>query len=153
MYYYKIIATIAILLFMFSCRSVQYVPVESVRTVRDSVVMRDSIVWHERVRERDSVVTRDSVVLVVDASGNVVRTELYRQKEVYRELREEYDRLMAAYKRLEAEKIDSVQVPYPVEKKLTRWQQTKVNYGGWAMGIVFFTILVVVGYMVYKLKK
>lgn len=30
-------------------------------------------------------------------------------------------------------KVDSVSVPYPVEKKLSKWQQTKVDWGGWAM--------------------
>lgn len=46
-----------------------------------------------------------------------------------------------------------VKVPYPVEKELTKWQKLCVNVGGWAIGIVIITILVVVGRMVYKLKK
>ena len=115
--------------------------------------MRDSTVIRDVVNYRDSVVTKDSTVLVIDESGNVIRTELYRQKEVYRELQKEYDALLERYKSLEARKTDSIPVPYPVEKELTAWQQTKVNYGGWAMVIVFVFILVVVGKMVYKLKK
>ena len=46
-----------------------------------------------------------------------------------------------------------VKVPYPVEKELTKWQKLCVNVGGWAIGIVIITILVVVGRLVYKLKK
>lgn len=46
-----------------------------------------------------------------------------------------------------------VQVPYPVEKELTKWQKFRIDFGGWAIGIVVITILVVVGWMVYKLKK
>lgn len=46
-----------------------------------------------------------------------------------------------------------VQVPYPVEKELTKWQQFRMDFGGWAIGIVIITILVVVGRMVYKLKN
>lgn len=46
-----------------------------------------------------------------------------------------------------------VQVPYPVEKELTKWQQFRMDFGGWAIVIVVITILVVVGWMVYKLKK
>lgn len=46
-----------------------------------------------------------------------------------------------------------VKVPYPVEKELTKWQKLCVNVGRWAIGIVIITILVVVGRMVYKLKK
>ena len=46
-----------------------------------------------------------------------------------------------------------VKVPYPIEKELTKWQKLCVNVGGWAIGIVIITILIVVGRMVYKLKK
>lgn len=43
-------------------------------------------------------------------------------------------------------KTDSVRVPYPVERKLSKWQQFRLDFGGWAMGvlalgIVFFFII------------
>ncbi len=42
-------------------------------------------------------------------------------------------------------KTDSIRVPYPVEKNLSKWQQFRLDFGGWAMGvlalgIVFFFI-------------
>ena len=84
---------------------------------------------------------RDSVY--IHEKGDTV-TE-YRYKYVYRYK----DRVDTFY----ISSRDTLSVPYPVEKELTRWQRTKVDYGGWAMGIVFVFILVVVGYMVYKLRK
>ena len=30
-------------------------------------------------------------------------------------------------------KSDSIRVPYPVEKKLSKWQQFRLDFGGWAM--------------------
>lgn len=30
-------------------------------------------------------------------------------------------------------KTDSIRVPYPVEKKLSKWQQLRMDFGGWAM--------------------
>lgn len=30
-------------------------------------------------------------------------------------------------------KTDSIRVPYPVEKKLSKWQQLRLDFGGWAM--------------------
>lgn len=148
-----VILTILLASAICSCRTVKYVPVERKIETRDSVVLRDSVVIRDVVNYRDSVVVRDSTVLVVDENGNVIRTELYRQKEIYRELQKEYDALLERYRLLESERTDSIPVPYPVEKELTRWQQTKVNYGGWAMLAVFVYILVVFGKMVYKLKK
>ena len=30
-------------------------------------------------------------------------------------------------------KSDSIRVPYPVERKLSKWQQLRMDFGGWAM--------------------
>lgn len=48
---------------------------------------------------------------------------------------------------------DSVQVPYPVEKKLTKWQAMKVELGGWAFGIIIAFALYTIGRFVYKRIK
>lgn len=37
---------------------------------------------------------------------------------------------------------DSVQIPYPVEKQLTRWQQMKIELGGWAVGVIIILSIV-----------
>lgn len=113
------------------CRTIEYFPVETVRT--DTVYVNSVSV--------DSVLVKDSVY--IHEKGDTV-TE-YRYKYVYR-LKDRVDTLYISSR-------DTVSVPYPVEKELTRWQRTKVDYGGWAMFLVFAFILVVVGRMVYKLRK
>ena len=50
-------------------------------------------------------------------------------------------------------RTDTLRVPYPVEAKLTKWQRFKMEAGGYAIALIIITILVIVGYMVYKLKK
>jgi hypothetical protein len=50
-------------------------------------------------------------------------------------------------------KTDSIQVPYPVEKRLTRWQTLKMELGGWALGVIIVFALVIVGWMIYRLQK
>ena len=50
-------------------------------------------------------------------------------------------------------KTDSIQVPYPVEKRLTRWQTLKMELGGWALGFMIVFALVIVGWMIYRLQK
>ena len=47
-------------------------------------------------------------------------------------------------------KNDSIRVPYPVEKKLNRWQSLKMELGGWAFVLV---IACVIGWLTYRLKK
>lgn len=114
-----------------SCRSVQYVPVEVIKTDTTYInkVQRDSI-YH-----LDSVYIRDKGDTVL-----ITKTRyLYRDKLIR-------DTVYMS-------RIDSVQVPYPIEKKLTRWQQFRLDVGGWAIIVVMITILVVIGKTIYKLKK
>ena len=128
LYLFIILLTLAI---CSGCRTIEYYPLETVRI--DTVYVNK-----QRV---DSVMVRDSVHIT--EKGDTV-TE-FRLKYIYK-YRDRVDTLYLS-------KTDTISAPYPVEKKLTKWQQTKVNYGGWAMGIVFAFILIVVGRMVYKLKK
>lgn len=113
------------------CRTIEYCTLETVRS--DTVYIQSAKV--------DSVMVRDSVHIT--EKGDTV-TE-FRLKYIYK-YKDRTDTLYLS-------KTDTLSVPYPVEKQLTKWQQTKVNYGGWALGIVFAFILIVVGRMVYKLRK
>lgn len=113
-----------------SCRTVQYVPVETVRT--------DSLYFN--TVSTDSVYVKDSVLVV---KGDTV-TE-YRWRYVYR-YKYRTDTVYVS-------RTDSVQVPYPVEKELTRWQRFKMDIGGYALAAVVVTVLIVFGRLVYKLKK
>lgn len=113
-----------------SCRT-QYVPVETVRTEYKT---RDSI----RV---DSIYNQDSIYVFV--KGDTVYQ--YRYKYLYK-----YQYLNRTDTVI---KTDSMQVPYPVEKQLSRWQSIKMELGGWAFGIVVTLILIIVTNLTYKIKR
>lgn len=110
-----------------SCRT-QYIPVETVRTEYKT---RDSI----RV---DSIYNQDSIYVLV--KGDTVYQ--YRYKYLYK-----YQYLNRTDTMI---KIDSVQIPYPVEKQLTRWQQMKIELGGWAFGVIIAFGLVISGWVIYS---
>ena len=87
-----------------SCRT-QYIPVETIRTEYRA---RDSIRY-------DSIYHRDSVYVMV--KGDTVCE--YKYKYLYRyQYVNRTDTLM---------KVDSIQIPYPVEKQLSKWQQLLIN--------------------------
>lgn len=115
---YIILLTLAICLT--SCRSIKYVPVESVKTEYKT---RDSIRF-------DSIYEHDSIFLFV--KGDTVYKEKYRYKYRYLTINKT-DTVMLT---------DSVQIPYPVEKQLTRWQQMKIELGGWAVGVIVILSIV-----------
>ena len=106
-------------------------PVETVRT--DSIYINK--IQRDSVYQRDSIYVRDR--------GDTVT--VYRDRYLYR------DRLV--HDTLYVNRTDSVQVPYPVERELTRWEKFRLDVGGYAIFTVVTVILIVVGYMVYKLKK
>lgn len=148
------IICILVVLSLIGCRTrMQYVPIESKTETRDSIIARDSIVIKEKVFTRDSTVTKDSTVIILDDKGNVIRTELYREKERYRELNSDYRLLQAKYDSLQSLKNKVIEIPYPVEKELTRWQQTKMDVGGWAMGVLSGIVILGIGYFIVGLIR
>ncbi len=116
--------------FLASCRSVRYVPVE---TVRSDTVYRNRV-------ERDSVVRYDSVY--VKGKGDTVWLEKYRY--LWR------DRLVRDT--LYVGRRDTVRVPYPVERELSRWERVKMDAGGVAIGGLLLALAVIIAYIVRKLR-
>lgn len=114
-----------------SCRSIEYVPVETTRT--DSV--------YNTIYQRDSIYMRDSVY-VLD-KGDTVYHFKYRYIFVDK----------VKHDTLYVERTDSVRIPYPVEKELTGWQSFKMEAGGFAIAAIVALILLIFGKMVYKLRK
>lgn len=113
-----------------SCTSTKYVPVESVK--HDSVYVNQIV--------KDSVYIKDSVLIV---KGDTI-TE-YRYKYIY-QYKDRTDTLFIT-------KTDTIRVPYPVERPLTRWEQLKDRAGGVVMFVLIITLLIVFGKLVYKMKK
>ena len=113
-----------------SCRSVQYVPLENIRT---ECKTRDSI-------QVDSIYNQDSIYVFV--KGDTVYQ--YRYKYLYK-----YQYINRADTVI---KTDSVQVPYPIEKQLSRWQSIKMELGGWAFGLVIAFVLIIIVWLVYRTK-
>lgn len=124
-----------ILSLLAGCKSVQYVPVETVRS--------DSI-YVDRYK-RDSIYQRDSVFVNRWTAGDTVYQDKVVWKYVYRD-KFKYDTVAIL-------RSDTINVPYPVECKLSKWEQLKLNVGGWAISIIIIIVLIVMGCMVYKLKK
>lgn len=117
-----------------SCTKVNYVPVESVRTdstyiyqlLRDSIYVQDSIY----IREKGDTVYKDRIKY------------LYKEK----------FRIDTIY----TEKIDTVRVPYPVERKLSKWEQTYLAIGRvslWVIIVIIVIFFIIMGSKLYKLFK
>lgn len=127
----KYVMTTLLLLVVWSCRTTEYVPVEVIKTDTTYInkVQRDSIYQLDSVY----ILDRDDTVLITKTKylyrDKLVRDTVYRSK------------------------VDSIQVPYPVEQQLTRWEQFQLDVGGWAVVTVSIIILIVVCRRIYRLYK
>lgn len=116
------------------CKTVRYVPVETVRT--DSVYV-------DRFH-RDSVYLHDSVFVNQYLKGDTVYVDKVVTKYKYKD-RWRYDTMAVV-------KTDSVRVPYPVEKELSWWEKTRLYSFPILVAIVAVLSFVVV-WLARKLRK
>ena len=112
------------------CKTVKYVPVETVRT--DSVYATDSSVVNTIIHYKDSLRIKDSIVIVVDTAGNVLSKEKYHDEKYAKDT--ERSNNETTIKEKDARSADSVEVPVPVEKPLTWWQKFRQEAFWWLVG-------------------
>lgn len=130
-----ILFAVLLLLTLCSCSREIYVPVETVTHHTDTLRITALRV--------DSVIQRDSVAVI--QRGDTVYVTKYRDRFRYR------DRTDTLYKAV----VDTarISVPYPVEKPLTKWQQTKQDVGGMAIGALALVLCIAVIWLVKRFRK
>ena len=126
---WTLIAVLAVM--CFGCKSVQYVPVETVRT--DTCYVSKICT--------DSVYVRDSVI--VDRAGDTIKVTAWRWRERY----------VLQHDTIYRNRTDSVAVPYPVERKLSRWEKAKQDIGGIAMGVVLAVVVAAVVWLAIRNRR
>ena len=114
-----------------SCTTTKYVPVESVRTeYRDRDVER---LVADTVHDTRFVWVMGDTVVDIREKERIRRVELHDTCYI--------------------ERTDSIPVPYPVERSLTRWEQTKMDFGGFALGGVAVVICIAVMWLIRKFRR
>ena len=148
-----------------SCSHRTYVPLQSVHTDtvymarKDSVHIKDSLIIRQVINVRDSVAIHDSVVIIKDEQGTVKERIIVRYRDRWHAtqdnltLQRQIDRYKASNDSLRATRKERIEVPVPVERKLSRWQKIKMDVGGWAIGAMSTVLLGVIGYIVVWLLK
>lgn len=122
------------LMMLQSCRT-KYVNVPEYHNVyvnkHDTLTKHDSVYQKEFV---DRFVKGDTVFLT--------KTKVdYRYKNIYKTL----------YR--DSIKVDSLRVPYPVERKLNKWESLKMEVGGWAIGGLSAVVIALIAYIVTWLVR
>ena len=92
--------------------------------------------------QRDSIHTKDSIL--IQQKGDTVFID--RWHTLYKDRWRDRVRVDSFIR------TDSVRVPYPVERKLSKWQQAKIDMGGWMVGIIIAGVVALCVWLIRKKK-
>ena len=120
--------------FLLSGCKTKYVPMEK-------VICRD-VVKHDTLHTYDSVFVRDSIFL--RQNGDTCFLDRWHEKTVFKNVyKVKVDSFL---------KRDSIPVPYPVEKQLSKWEQFQLKYAMWSMGAMC-ALLIILSLIIYRKYK
>ena len=136
------IVLMAVLLAMLVSCKTEYIPVESTHTEHH---------WHtDSVKQVDSVYHEVQTTIMQLDSAQMAKygIQLKTAERAWLVINKELEKQIALLQRLAAER-DTVEkeipVPYPIEKKLTKWQQVKMDFGEL---IILVSIIIIIVFLV-----
>ena len=125
------------------------------RYVHDTIHVENLSQIIDSVRQSVIESRRDCIIIVKDTAGNVINTAQWHFKDTSKELSHSTEKVdSTAYFRsvidsLRRVKQDSVYIKKEVEKELSLWNKTKIQFGGVAFVIVAATII----YLTWFIKR
>ena len=149
------IACAALLILFFGCKSGSVGLKESILHSRtDSIVnsYRSEKTLIDSILKRDSIYIKDSVV--IRQVGDTVYVDRWHGEYLYN---------FFTHRNVDLQNKDSgnfqyisvcdtIRIPYPVEKELSKWEKFQLKYAKWSMGALCM-ILVWLGYKLYRRIK
>lgn len=125
------------------------------RYVHDTIHVENLSQIVDSVRQSVIESRRDCIIIVKDTAGNVINTAQWHYRDTNKELSHSKEKVdSTAYFRsvidsLRRVKQDSVYISKKVEKELSLWDRTKINFGGLAFVIVAATVI----YLTWFIKR
>lgn len=144
---------VAAMMVMASCTSTLYVPVETVRTEvqnrTDTILQIDTVEREKTV----TIIEADSELLakygiLLRQNRNAQNAYLVLQKEIEREKSKKQEVHTDTVVRTEI-----VEVPVPVERKLSKWEQFCLDYGKVTTGGTVVCLFLIIAYLVRRFKR
>lgn len=128
-----VISLLLVVVLLSGCRT-KYIPIEK--------FVYQNAIKHDTLHTSDSVFVRDSIYL--RQKGDTCYLDRWHEKTIFKNVyKVKVDSFL---------KRDSVPVPYPVEKELSKWEQFQLKYAVWSFGALCM-LLVILGYKLYKKIK
>lgn len=121
-----VLIILAVIFFLVSCRTIQYVPVETVRT--EYKTKTDTFI------QKDSVHVKDSVLVRIQ--GDTVHYHHWHYEYIgHSDCSVHNDTVVVR---------DTTRLPVPVERKLTKWESFCIDYGKVMVGVTVAVLLILI---------
>lgn len=128
------VTSLLLVVFLLSGCKTKYIPMER--------VVYQNAIKHDALHTSDSVFVRDSIYL--RQKGDTCYLDRWHEKTVFKNV---YMVKVDSFL-----KRDSIPVPYPVEKELSKWEQFQLKYAVWSFGALCM-LLFILSYKIYKKIK
>lgn len=112
----------------------KYIPIEK-------TIYRD-VIKHDTLHKQDSIYIHDSIAIWLN--GDTVYKDRWHRETI---LKQTYHVKVDTFI-----KVDSVPQPFPVERQLSKWEQFRLDYAVWSMGVTC-VLLLVLGIIIYRRIK
>lgn len=123
-----VLVVLAVVFILASCKTVEYVPVEIIRT--EYKTKTDTFI------QKDSVNVKDSVLIKIKGDKDTVRIEHWHTKYIERQKEKASNDT--------CQRTDTVTVPVPVERKLSKWETFCIDYGKVMVGTTATVLLILI---------
>jgi len=153
MWFILVFCTGMILICLGSCRSVKYIPYETIK--HDSILIskKDTVKLTHTIKEKEYVEVKDSASTTLDEQGNILKQEIWHNKTIIREKSDSIAHYKALVDSLMAVKQREKEVPVIVEKPLTKWEQRFMTIGKVSVGIGIGLLVVGIVWLVLWLRR
>lgn len=153
MWFFLVFCAGLILICLGSCRSVKYIPYETIK--HDSILIskKDTVKLTHTIKEKEYVEVKDSASTTLDEQGNILKQEIWHNKTIIRQMSDSLDYYRAMYDSLLSVKQKTEYVPYPVEKELSKWEKRYISLGKVSLGLYIGLALAFIAWLVYYIKR
>ena len=153
MWFLLVFCTGLILICLGSCRSVKYVPYETIKHDSIYINKKDTVKLTHTIKEKEYVEVKDSASTTLDEQGNILKQEIWHNKTTIRQMSDSLEYYRAMYDSLLSVKQKTEYVPYPVEKELSKWEKRYITVGKVSVGLYIGLLIALIAWLVYYIKR